>query len=111
QSDQFACVTERSAHDYGLVTMLFVVRVDVTDRNHARVGFLSIFSTWVLGLVPVQDTADEWGNQEYASFSAGTSLTETEQQCQVTVDAFPFQNFTSLDTFPCGSQLDQYTVL
>ncbi len=51
-------------------------------------------------LVPVEDTANKWRNQEHARFGTGTRLGEGEQQRQVTVDAFFLQLLRRADALP-----------
>jgi len=52
-------VSERSTHDDGLVVVLLVVVIDGLDRCHSWVLLLGVGLS-SLGLVPIQDTANEW---------------------------------------------------
>jgi hypothetical protein len=55
--------------------------------------------------------SNEWTNQRNTGLSACDCLTETKQQCQITVDpVIPFQFPSSLDTLPSGRNLDQNTI-
>lgn len=57
-------------------------------------------------------TTDEGRNQGDTSLGASDCLTETEEESEVAVDAVVTLEFTGgLNTFPCGSNLDQDTLL
>lgn len=57
-------------------------------------------------------TSDEWRDECYFGLSTGNSLTETEEKSEIAVDSIVTLEFTSsLDTLPCGSDLDQDTLL
>ncbi len=106
-----ASVTERGAHDNGLVAKLLVVVEDGLDRRHAGVVLLGVL---LLGgsLVPVEDTADKGGDEESVGLGSGDGLGQGEQQSQVAVDAVvALKNLSGLDALPGGSDLDQDTVL
>ena len=111
QLGNLAGIAERGTHDDGLVTELLVVVKDALDASNTRVLLLGIF---LLGrrLEPVKDAADEGGNQKRTSLGGGNSLDEREHEREVAVDAVvALENLGSLDTFPCGCDLDQNTVL
>lgn len=101
-----ANVSERSTHDDGVVTVLLVVVEDGLDGLDTRVLLLGV----VLlrrGLVPVEDTADEGGDQESTGLSGGDGLGEREHKSQVAVDAVvPLQDLGGLDTLPCRGNLN-----
>src|SRR5471032_99730 len=59
---------------------------------------------------PVVDATHERRNQEHTRISTRRSLSEGEQQGQVGLNAFLFQNLGGTDAFPGGSDLDQYAV-
>jgi len=46
----------------------------------------------------------------YTGFSRGNSLSKTEQEGHVGVDAFPFQFLGGLNTFPSASNFEQYAL-
>lgn len=99
--------SERGTHDDGLVSKLLVVVEDVLDRLNSWVLFLGVCLAG-LGLVPIQDTANERRNQVGIGLSSGNSLDLRKQESEVTVDAVLLLEDTgSLDTFPGGSDLDQ----
>jgi hypothetical protein len=99
-------VAERSTHDYGLISVLLVVCKDLLDGLHARI-FISFVGLSSRLLVPIQDlmefhatfknpdlwhegthTSDEGGDQGDTCFSAGHSLTEPEEKCEIAVNLF-----------------------
>ena len=80
--------------------MLLIVIVDSADRLDARV-----FSGCVVFLggsfVPIQDTADEGGDEEGAGFGAGDGLDFAEEEGEVAVDGvFGLQLLGGEDAFP-----------
>ena len=91
--------------------MLLVVFVDFADGNHARIFCRRVLFLVGVSFVPVEDTANKRRNQEDARFGASASLSEGEQQRQVTVDAFFFQLFSGANALPGGSQLDKNTIV
>lgn len=104
-------VTERSTHDDGLVAVLLVVVVDVLnglDTGVLRGGVVLLRGV----LVPVEDTADEGGDEEGTGLGGGDGLDDGEHEGQVAVDAvLRLQDVRSLDTLPGRGDLDQDTVL
>jgi hypothetical protein len=99
-------IAERSTHDYGLISVLFVVCKDLLDGLHARI-FISFVGLSSRLLVPIQDlikfraifknpdlwhegtyASDEGGDQGDTCFSAGHSLTEPKEKCEIAVDLF-----------------------
>lgn len=104
-------VTERGTHDDGLVTVLLVVIEDILDGLDTGVLLGGVVAL-VGGLVPVEDTADEGGDQEGTSLGGGDGLDEGEHEGQVAVDAvLGLQDVGGLDTLVGGGNLDQDTVL
>lgn len=64
------------------------------------------------GLVPVENTADEGGDEVGTGLSGGDSLGDGEHQGQVGVDAVvALKDLGGLDTLPGGGDLDQDAVL
>lgn len=107
----FTSVSEGGTHDNGVVAVLLVVVVDLSDGENTRVGLGSVLFTG-LGLVPVQDSADERRDQGDLGFGTGDGLDEGEQQGQVTVDTvFLLQFLGGLDTFPGRGDLDEDSFL
>lgn len=65
-----------------------------------------------VGLVPVEDTADEGRDEESTGFSSGNRLGQREHESEVAVDAvLALKLVGGLDTLPCRRELDQYTRL
>lgn len=63
-------------------------------------------------LEPVEDTADEGGDQESASLGGGDGLDQREHEGKVGVDAVvALEDLGGLDTLPGGGDLDQDAVL
>lgn len=111
QLGDLANASERSTHDNGLVVVLLVVVEDLLDALDTWVLLLGVLLL-VGGLVPVEDTADEWRNEVGTGLGGGNGLWHTEHEGQVAVDAvLGLENVGGLDTFPGGSDLDQDTVL
>mmetsp|Transcript_7486 Transcript_7486/g.16559 ORF Transcript_7486/g.16559 Transcript_7486/m.16559 type:complete len:275 (+) Transcript_7486:117-941(+) len=100
-------ITERGSHDNGVVSVLFVVVVDLSDTNDAGV-LLGLESVNALGLfVIIKDASDKGADQGNSAISTGNSLGKTKNQSEVAGNAFLFQHFGGFDAFPCGSNLDQ----
>jgi hypothetical protein len=107
QLSDFTNVSERCTHNNGLVTEFLVVIVDGLDGCNTW-----IFGTRIglsgLGLVPIQDTADEGRDEESTSFSSSDGLGLGEQESEVGVDAVvALQNTSCLNTFPGRCDLNQ----
>ena len=102
---------ERGPHDDGLVAELLVVVEDGLDG----------LDTWVLllgvlllggGLVPVENAADEWGDEEGVGLGGGDGLDEGEHEGQVAVDAvLLLEDAGGLDTLPGGGDLNENALL
>lgn len=91
QFDDFTRVAEAGAHHYGAIAVLLVVFINSGNGDHARIFRRSKLFLVAVGLIPVQNAADERRNQVNARFGAGASLSKGEQQGQVTVDALFLQ--------------------
>ena len=109
QLSDLADVAERGAHDLRVVAVLFVVVEDGADGSNARIRVVCVEAR--LLLVPVEDTPDEGGDEPHVHLGARDGLAETEEERQVAVDAFLFENLGGLDAFPRGTQLDQDALL
>ena len=105
-------ITERSAHDDGLVTVLLVVVEDFFDRLHTGVLIALVRFSGLVLLVPVEDAADERRDEGDAGFCAGDGLGETEEESEVTVDVMLALELTSgLDSLPRRCNFDKDTLL
>lgn len=106
-----ADVSERSAHDDGLVAELLVVVEDVLDGLDTGVLLLGVVLL-VGGLVPVKDTADEGGDEVSTGLGGSDGLDRREKESKVAVDAVvALKNLGGLDTLPRRGDLNQDTVL
>jgi hypothetical protein len=104
-------VSERSAHDDGLVIVLLVVVVNFNDGLDTGVLLLLVLLL-VGSLVPVKDTANEGRNEESTGLSGSDGLRQREHQGQVGVDVvLGLQDVGSLDTLVGRGNLDENTVL
>jgi hypothetical protein len=111
QLSDLTAVTERGTHDDGLVAVLLVVVVDGLDGLDTGVLLRGVVAL-VSGLVPIQDTADEGGDEESTGLSSSNGLDEREHEGQVAVDAvLRLQDVSGLDTLPGGGDLDENAVL
>ena len=111
QLGDLTSVTERSTHDNGLVAVFLVVVVDVLHRLDTGVLAGSVLLL-VVGLVPVEDTTNEGGDEVGAGLSTGDGLDSREDEGQVAVDAvLALEDVGGLDTLPGGGDLDEDTVL
>lgn len=102
----FADVAEAGSHDFGGVAEFLVVVVDGGDGDDAWVfvGGVVFFGG---GLVPVEDAADERGDEFDAGVGAGDGLGEGEEEGEVAVDAILLEGGGGLDAFPCGGDFDE----
>ena len=105
-SSDLAGVAEAGSHDHGLVAELLVVVVDGGDGLDAGVVCAGVVLAGVL-LVPVEDAADEGGDEGDLGFGAGDGLVEAEEQGHVAVDALFFEDLGGLDALPGGGELDE----
>lgn len=106
-----ANIAERGAHDDGLVPELLVVvenGLDASDTGVLLLGILLLSG----GLEPIEDAADEGGDEEGTGLGGGNGLDEREHECQVGVNTVvTLQDLGGLDALPCRGDLDQDTVL
>lgn len=113
-TSQFCNLTnasERSTHDDSWVIVLLVVVENSLDGCDTGV-FLGRIGLSSLCLVPIHDTSNKRRNKESASLSSGNSLNFGEQQGKVAIDlVITLEDARGLNTFPCGSNLDQNTGL
>ena len=111
QLGNLTSVAERGTHDDGLVAVLLVVVED--GLNALDTGVLLLLVLLLRrGLVPVEDTADEGGDEESTGLSGSDGLDQGEHEGQVGVDAVvTLEDLGGLDTLPCRGDLDEDTVL
>lgn len=99
--------SEGSAHDDSLVTELLVVVEDALDGCNSWVLLLAVGLSG-LGLVPIEDTADEGRDEVGVGLSGSDGLDLGEEEGKVAVDAVLLLEDTGgLDTFPGGGDLDE----
>lgn len=99
--------SERSAHHNSLVPKLLVVIEDALDGRNSWVFLLGVRLSG-LGLVPIQDAANERRDEEHACLGGGDGLHLGEEEGKVAVDAVLFlQDARGLDALPGGGDLDQ----
>ena len=104
-------VSERSTHDNGLVAKLLVVVEDGLDGRDTRVSLLGVGLAGGL-LEPIEDTANEGGDEEGIGLGGSDGLDGGEHEGQVGVDTMvALENLSGLDTLPSGSDLDENAVL
>ena len=100
-------VAEGGAHDDGLVVVLLVVVEDLDDGLDTGVVLGGVLLLGV-GLVPVEDTADEGRDEVGTGLGGGDGLGKGEHEGQVAVDAvLALELVGGLDTLPGGSELDE----
>jgi hypothetical protein len=100
-------VAEGGAHDDGLVVVLLVVVEDLDNGLDTGVVLGSVLLLSV-GLVPVEDTADEGRDEVGTGLGGGDGLGQGEHEGQVAVDAvLALELVSGLDTLPGGSELDE----
>ena len=102
QFRDFADVPETSAHDDGLVSVLLVVVEDSLHALDPRVVLGRIPVLLLVGLVPIQNPADERRDEEGTSLGGGNGLWKGEHKSKVAVDlVFGLEGLGGLDTLPC----------
>jgi hypothetical protein len=104
-------VAEGGAHDNGLVAELLVVVEDLNDGLDTGVvgGVVLLLG---VGLVPVEDTADEGRDEVGTGLGGGDGLGKGEHEGQVAVDAVLGGKLVGgLDTLPGRGELDENTLL
>ena len=105
-------VAERSSHHDRLVAVDLVVVVDLLNAHDSGVGGTIVLALRLLGLVPVEDTADEGGDEGDTSLGAGDGLGEAEEEGEVAVDlVVALELAGGLDSLPSRSDLDKDAVL
>jgi hypothetical protein len=91
--------------------VLLVVVEDVLDGLDTGVLLGGVVAL-VGSLVPVENAADEGGDQEGTGLGGGNGLDQGEEEGQVAVDAvLGLQDVGGLDTLPGRGDLDEDTVL
>lgn len=111
QLGDLADATERGTHDDGLVVVLLVVVEDGLDAGHSWVLLLGVLLL-VGSLEPIQDAADEGGDEEGVGLGGGDGLGKGEHEGQVAVDAvLLLEDLGGLDTLPGRGNLDQNALL
>ena len=102
-----ADVAEGGAHNDGLVVVLLVVVEDLDDGLDTGVVLGGVLLLGV-GLVPVEDTADEGRDEVGTGLGGGDGLGQGEHEGQVAVDAvLALELVGGLDALPGGSELDE----
>jgi hypothetical protein len=113
-TSQFCNLTnasERSTHNDSWVIVLLVVVENSLDGCDTGV-FLGRIGLSSLRPVPIHDTSNKRRNKESASLSSGNSLDFGKQQGKIAIDlVVTLEDAGGLNTFPCGSNLDQNTGL
>lgn len=98
---------ERGTHDDGLVAEFLVVIEDALDGGNSWVFLLGVGLTG-LSLVPIEDTANEGGDEKGTGLSGGDGLNFGEQESQVAVNlVVALEDAGSLDSLPCGCDFNQ----
>jgi len=106
-----AKVAEGGAHDDGLVVVLLVVVEDLDDGLDTGVVLSGVLLLGV-GLVPVEDTADEGRDEVGTGLGGGDGLREGEHEGQVAVDAvLALELVSGLDALPGRGELDEHAGL
>jgi hypothetical protein len=91
--------------------VLLVVIEDILNGLDTRIFLVRIGGTRLVLLVPVEDATDKGRDKRDASLSTGNSLAKSKQESEVAVNAFLLELARGLDTFPCGGNFDQNTLL
>ncbi len=105
--ENFADVAEAGAHDFGLVAKFLVVVKDLGDGKDAGIFGGGVFVAAGGFLVPVQDAADEWGDEFHIRLSAGNGLGEGEEEGEVAVDLVRAKLAGGFDALPGGGNFDE----
>jgi hypothetical protein len=106
-----ADVAERGTHDDGVVAELLVVVVDGLDGGDTGVLLLGVVLLG-RGLEPVEDAADEGGDEVGTGLGGTDGLGQGEEEGQVGVDAVvALEDLGGLDALPGGGDLDEDAVL
>lgn len=111
QLGNLANVSEGSTHDNSLVSVLLVVIENFLNGLDSWV-LLALVVLSGLSLVPIEDTTNEWRDEEGTGLGGGDGLDLREEKGEVAVDAMLFlKDARGLDTFPGGGDLDEDAVL
>lgn len=111
QLGDLALVAEAGAHDNRVVSVLFVVVVNLGNRQDTWV-FLGLETRNTQGsLVPVEDAAHKGANQGATGLGTRNRLGQRKDQGQVASNALLLQDFGGLDSFPSRRNLDENTAL
>src|SRR5208282_140801 len=110
QADDLVEIPEACSHHLRLVTEFLVVVVNARHRVNTWVLVGSYVCSGVLLLVPIVNPAYERGNESNACLGASHRLGKAEQQGQIAVDAFRFQNLRCPDSFPGARNLDENSI-
>jgi hypothetical protein len=103
--------TEAGSHDNSLVSKLLVIVENVLHTLHAWV-FTGRVSLAGAGLVPIENTANEWRNEECTGFSTSDGLDKREHEGEIAVDTmFGLKDLGGLDALVCRGNLDEHAVL
>src|SRR5690606_10541230 len=100
-------IAKAGTHHHRLEAMGFIVVED--SRNRLNTGILCALV--ILGegfFVPIVDATHKGRNKEYASVGAGSCLGKAEQQGEVAVNAFPFEDFRSANSLPGRGNFNQH---
>lgn len=104
-------VAERGTHDDGLVAVLLVVVEDGLDGGDTGVFLLGVVLLGG-GLEPVEDAADEGGDEVGTGLGGADGLDGREHEGQVAVNAVvALEDLGGLDALPGGGDLDEDAVL
>ena len=105
ERDDLASVPEARAHNYRLVSIRREVAEDAGDALHTGlIGWGAL--RHAVGHVPIEDPADEGGNQRDPGLRACEGLGEREDQREVTRDALRLEGFRGLDALPRRCEFD-----
>lgn len=103
----FANASERSTHDNGVVAVLLVVVENGLHGLDTRVLFLLVLLL-CCGLEPVENAADEGGDEESTGLGGGDGLDLGEEESQVAVDLVVLlEDLDGLDTLVGRGNLDE----
>lgn len=103
----FVFVAEGGAHNLGGVSKFFIVVVDLGDGDNAGVVMGGVRGYSFAFLVPVEDAADERGDEGGFGFCAGNGLGEAEKEGHIAMDPFFLKFLGGDDPFPGGGEFDE----
>lgn len=103
--------SERGTHNDSVVAKLLVVVENGLDGGNTRVLLLGVLLLSG-SFVPIEDTANEGGNEVTSGLGGTDGLGKREHKSKVAVDAVVFlKNTSGLDALPGGGDFDQDTLL